>query len=148
VTTPLKLFSSDKTFQGAVSLSSRGAAPYFLLEHFGGGDMFYKTALCPETQIEDRTLLLRTNQNVLHAATGIPQQRISDAFAGKTALSVEHAAQLMDVTRRLLDIRKAMYPFPLDLSKAGPVKEMLDGLDGVSIDGIREAIQNLFATKQ
>ncbi len=82
----------------------------------------------------------------LSALANIPASRLNFALRGLKPLENPDAAKLLELTDRLLAIREAFQPIPVELTRVDEVRGLLNVMDrrGLQPEDIRKIVSNVF----
>jgi hypothetical protein len=99
-----------------------------------------------ERRIEDARQLLGCSAIFLSALANIPSSRLNFALRGLKPLENPDATKLLDLVGKLMAIREAFQPIPIELTRVDEVRGLLHTMDrrGLTPDDIRRIVANVF----
>jgi hypothetical protein len=99
-----------------------------------------------ERRIEDARQMLGCSAIFLSSLAGIPASRLNFALRGLKPLENPDATKLLELVHKLMAIRDAFSPLPLELTRVDEVRGLLNAMDrkGMTPEDIRKIVSTIF----
>ena len=105
--------------------------------------------LSAESRIKSRLRDLEMSAIVLAKLAGIPASRLNLGLNNLKEFSTPDAEKLLDLTKRLQEIRDAFAPLPLAMNESEVLRGLLHQMDrnGVTAADIKQIVAQIFREK-